>query len=99
MKENADKTLNAHQEIGFSSFIEVFQAHVAARGEADAIIWKGRLRSYRELNQQSNRFAHYLCARGIGPETLVGVYMERCPAMIAAMLGIFKAGAAYVPLD
>jgi amino acid adenylation domain-containing protein len=55
--------------------------------------------SYRELNSRANQLAHYLRKLGVGPEVLVGLYMERSPEMIIALLAVHKAGGAYVPLD
>ncbi|WP_172844399.1 non-ribosomal peptide synthetase [Tumebacillus algifaecis] len=55
--------------------------------------------SYAELNDRANRIAHRLVALGIGPDKLVGLYMNRSADMVACLLGVLKAGAAYVPLD
>jgi len=55
--------------------------------------------TYAELEARSNRLAHHLRGLGVGPETRVGLCVERSPGVIAAMLGILEAGAAYVPLD
>src|SRR5437764_15341087 len=55
--------------------------------------------SYRELNERANRLAHYLRSLGVGPEVLVGLYVERSPDMLVGLLGILKAGGGYVPLD
>jgi amino acid adenylation domain-containing protein len=54
---------------------------------------------YGEWNRRANRLAHWLRARGVGPDVPVGVLMERTPAMVTALLAILKAGGAYVPLD
>jgi amino acid adenylation domain-containing protein len=55
--------------------------------------------TYGELNARSNQLAHYLRSRGVRPETLVGVLLERSLDMVVGLLGILKAGGAYVPLD
>jgi len=54
--------------------------------------------SWAELNAQANRIAGWLIERGAGPGTTVGLCLDRSAAMIAGLLGVFKAGAAYVPL-
>lgn len=51
------------------------------------------------MEKRANQLAHYLQKHGVGPEFLVGVYMERSLQMMIALLGILKSGAAYVPLD
>ena len=51
------------------------------------------------MEKRANQLAHYLQKHGVGPESLVGVYMERSLQMMIALLGILKSGAAYVPLD
>lgn len=67
--------------------------------ETIALISSNQQLTYRELNQQANQLAHYLQALGVKPETLVGIYMNRSVDLIVGILGILKAGAAYVPLD
>ncbi len=66
---------------------------------AVAIVHQGRAWSYAELNRRANRIAHSLRQRGVERESLAGISMNRGPEMVAAILGILKAGAAYVPLD
>ncbi|HEU0301572.1 MAG TPA: amino acid adenylation domain-containing protein, partial [Longimicrobium sp.] len=77
----------------------LFEAQARATPDAPAVWWADQEVSYAELNRRANRVAHHLLARGIGAEARVGVLMERTPALVAAMLGVLKAGAAYVPLD
>ncbi|MCP4661131.1 MAG: AMP-binding protein, partial [bacterium] len=81
---------------------ELFEAQVTEIPEAVAVVGSGeageRL-SYRELNRRANRLAHSLRSLGMGPEMLVGICMERSPAMVVAILGVLKAGGACLPLD
>ena len=76
-----------------------FEAHAARQPGAPALIFEGQTLSYRELDERANQLAHHLRARGVGPETLVGISMHRSLEMIVAVLGTLKAGGAYVPLD
>jgi natural product biosynthesis luciferase-like monooxygenase protein len=64
-----------------------------------AIAFEDTSLTYRELDVETNRLAHYLTRSGLTPESKVGVYLERSLSMVVAMLAIFKAGGAYVPLD
>ena len=64
-----------------------------------AIVWGETQISYTELNARANQVARHLARLGVRKEDLVGVCMRRSPEMVVAMLGIWKANAAYVPLD
>ncbi|WP_459502279.1 non-ribosomal peptide synthetase [Bacillus sp. C1] len=78
---------------------ELFEQQVARTPEAVAVVYEGGQLTYQELNERANQLAHYLQKRGIGPESLVGICVERSPDMIIGLFGILKAGGAYVPLD
>ncbi len=78
---------------------ERFEARAAATPEADAVTFGGERMSYGELNRRANRLAHHLRALGIGPGSLVGLCLERSLDTVAAILGVLKAGGAYLPLD
>jgi amino acid adenylation domain-containing protein/FkbM family methyltransferase len=78
---------------------EVFEEQVTRNPFAIAAIFEDRELTYDELNRRANQLAHYLRSMGIGPDTLVGIYLERSLEMIVALLGILKAGGGYVPLD
>lgn len=78
---------------------ELFERQAAKTPDAAAVVFQGQQLSYRVLNERANQLGHYLRKRGIGPELLVGVSMERSPEMLIGLLGIWKAGGAYVPMD
>ncbi|HVQ37532.1 MAG TPA: amino acid adenylation domain-containing protein, partial [Pyrinomonadaceae bacterium] len=66
---------------------------------ATAVSFEEQRLTYFELNTRANQLAHHLRALGVGPETLVGICLERSLEMVEGIFGILKAGAAYVPLD
>jgi amino acid adenylation domain-containing protein len=78
---------------------QTFEEHAAQRPEAIAVIFQDRQVTYKELNEEANQLAHYLRSIGVGPETLVGICLDRGVETIVAMLGTLKAGGAYLPLD
>jgi len=77
----------------------LFEAQVARTPNALAVVHGGEALTYRALNEWANRLAHRLVALGVGPETRVGISLERGPAMVVSVLAALKAGGAYVPLD
>ncbi|HKX28592.1 MAG TPA: amino acid adenylation domain-containing protein [Blastocatellia bacterium] len=77
----------------------LFERQVERTPEAVAVVSEAGRLTYRELDRRANRLAHYLQARGIGPETMVGLCINRSSEMMVGLLGILKAGGAYVPLD
>ncbi len=79
--------------------VELFEAQVAERPGAVAVIDGDRELTYGDLDAASNRLARHLITLGIGPESVVGVYMERSQELIVSLLAVWKAGAAYLPLD
>ena len=76
-----------------------FEAQARRTPDATALVAGDESISYAELNRRANRLAHQLRARGIGPESRVGLLLERSAAMVVSMLAVLKAGGAYVPLD
>ncbi|HEX2095689.1 MAG TPA: amino acid adenylation domain-containing protein [Longimicrobiaceae bacterium] len=77
----------------------LFADQAARTPAAVAVVAGDEQITYAELDRRANRLAHYLRARGVGPEVRVGICLERGPEMLAAVLGVLKAGGAYVPLD
>jgi amino acid adenylation domain-containing protein len=78
---------------------ELFEAQVERTPERTALIAGATTLTYDELNTRATRLAHALRARGAGRGQRIGLCVERGADMLAAVLGILKAGAAYVPLD
>lgn len=78
---------------------EVFERQAHESPDRIAVSCGTERLTYRMLNEQANRLAHYLRDRGVGPEVPVALYLERTPKMVVAILGVLKAGGAYVPID
>lgn len=78
---------------------ELFAQQAAQTPDAPAVICAGQQLSYRELNAQANALAFSLLQQGVQPDDLIGICVERSLETSVAVLGVLKAGAAYVPLD
>nr|QEO74826.1 condensation domain-containing protein [uncultured bacterium] len=78
---------------------QLFEAQAARTSDAVAVADEEGQLSYLELERRANRLARYLRRRGVGAESVVGIYMERSVEMVVALLGVLKAGAAYLPLE
>jgi amino acid adenylation domain-containing protein len=80
---------------------QLFEAQAALSPAAIALVFDagGDSLTYGELNARANRLAHRLRAAGVAPGALVGLFLERSPEMVVALLAVLKAGGAYVPLD
>ncbi|WP_199520574.1 non-ribosomal peptide synthetase, partial [Kitasatospora sp. MBT63] len=78
---------------------EVFERQAALAPEKTAVTHQGVPLGYGELNRRANRLARRLRELGIGPESLVGVCLERGADLVVTLLAVLKAGGAYVPLD
>jgi amino acid adenylation domain-containing protein len=78
---------------------ELCEAQVERTPDAIALVFEHEALSYCELNARANRLAHSLQSLGVGPDTLVGLCLERSVEMVVGLLAVLKAGGAYVPLD
>jgi len=78
---------------------ELFESAADAFPDREAVRYRGTSWTYAELEARANRIAHRLVDLGVTPGALVGVGVRRSPELVAALLGVLKAGAAYVPLD
>ncbi|AFZ11266.1 amino acid adenylation domain protein [Crinalium epipsammum PCC 9333] len=78
---------------------QLFEAQVERTPDAVAVVFEGQQLTYRQLNEKANQLAHYLQKLGVKPEVSVGICVERSLEMLVGILGIVKAGGAYLPLD
>ncbi|MER6723204.1 amino acid adenylation domain-containing protein [Streptomyces halstedii] len=82
-----------------ASLLDLFEVRAERTPDAVAVIAGPTRLSYRQLDESANRIGHHLAAAGAGADTVVGVCLERGPDLVPALLGVWKAGAAYLPLD
>ena len=87
------------EPVGLRCVHRMFEEQARRAPGAVALAHRGESTTYGELDAMADRVARRLRSLGAGPETLVGVLLGRSPALVAALLGVLKAGAAYVPLD
>jgi amino acid adenylation domain-containing protein len=84
---------------GYEKVHQMFERQVERTPDAIALVCEGAYITYRELNYEASRLAHYLRGLGVGPEVLVGLCVKRSLEMAVGVLAILKAGGAYLPLD
>jgi amino acid adenylation domain-containing protein len=82
-----------------ASIKEMFEEQVERAPDAPAVVFGEQRLTFAELNARANRIAWGLRERGVGPGTLVGVLIEKSIDLVPAVLGVVKAGGAYIPLD
>ncbi|MEM6602302.1 MAG: AMP-binding protein, partial [Verrucomicrobiota bacterium] len=82
-----------------ATIVDLFQQRADSAAEAIAVVYEGERLTYSQLDQRTNQLARYLGEQGAGPNALVGICIERGIEMIVGILGILKAGAAYLPMD
>src|SRR5260370_20036759 len=78
---------------------DLIAVQAEATPDSIALVAGGKRITYAQLNASANQLAHFLRAKGVGPEILAGLCLRRSVEMVVAMLGILKAGRAYVALD
>lgn len=85
--------------VDYVSYHQWFEQQTVRSPNAIAVEYKDKQITFQELNDQANCVAHYLLASGCVTGEVVGLCMERKPEMVVCLLGILKAGCAYLPLD
>lgn len=81
------------------SLAELFETQVARAPDSVALVFGETTLTFCELNQQANRLAHRLVGLGVGPESIVGLVVERSVELVVALLAVVKSGGAYLPMD
>ncbi|NER48988.1 MAG: amino acid adenylation domain-containing protein [Symploca sp. SIO1A3] len=83
----------------YSCIHNLFEEQVKKRPQATAVIFQSQELTYSELNRRSNQVAHYLQNKGVKPDDIIGIFLDRSLEMLVGILGILKSGAAYLPMD
>jgi non-ribosomal peptide synthetase component F len=81
------------------TIIDLFELQVETAPDNIALEFEEQYLSYRQLNERANQLGHYLRGKGVKEDTLVPICMGRSVEMVVGILGVLKAGAAYVPID
>ena len=86
-------------QLNYKNIIEWFHKQVEISPDNRAVVFNNRSITFNELNEKSNQLANYLIKKGIKPDQLIGICIERSIEMIISVLAVLKAGGAYVPID
>ena len=78
---------------------QLFEEQVEKTPDNIALVFEGNQLTYRELNEKSNQLARLLRAKGVKPDSIVGIMVERSVEMIIGIMGVLKAGGTYLPID
>jgi non-ribosomal peptide synthetase component F len=87
------------REVPAATLPALFEAQAALVPDAVAVVCAGTALTYAGLNSRANRLARLLAGRGVGPESVVAVALDRSADLVVALLAVVKAGAAYLPVD
>ena len=103
-QEEVDTILNQFGQNPFDNpegetLASLFEAQAAKTPDKTALVFNEETITYKQLDEKTNQLAHYLLELGTQPDDLIAICLDRSPKMIIGILGILKAGAAYVPLD
>ncbi|UNK15980.1 amino acid adenylation domain-containing protein [Paenibacillus sp. N3/727] len=79
--------------------LQLFEEQARLNSESTAIVYEQEQWTYRQLNEQANRLAHFLIQKGTTRESIVGLWMQHSIEAVVAILGVMKAGGTYLPID
>ncbi|HZO71424.1 MAG TPA: amino acid adenylation domain-containing protein [Ktedonobacteraceae bacterium] len=96
---NSFSTSSQEIPVSRKTLHRLFEEQVEKTPHYTAIVSGERSLTFAECNARANQLGHYLRAKGVGPDTLVGLFMEKSLDLVVGMLGVLKAGGAYYPLD
>lgn len=99
MKVFQKETAAAIQPYSTQKIHELFEKQVDAKPSIPALKYKSEIYSYKELDERANKIANALRTQGVAKGSIVALLLPRCPETIIAMLGILKAGAAFLPIE
>ncbi len=99
LREDPSRNVGGRSAEPDAGLATAFERSARSRPDATAVVCGGDSLTYRELDARANRIARRLLAKGVEPGAFVGVFLDRSLDLVAGILGILKAGAAYVPLD
>ncbi len=94
-----DRLNDTHADYPVTDIVSMFREAAEKYPDHEAVIFDGKVLTYRELDEVSERIAGYLINRGIGRGSVVSILIPRCEYMPVTALGVSKTGAAYQPLD
>ncbi|MFD6922513.1 amino acid adenylation domain-containing protein [Streptomyces sp. NPDC059944] len=85
--------------IADTTLVDLFEHQAARHTDSVAVVCQDTTLTYGEANARANRLARHLVTQGVGPESLVGICLERSADLVVAILAVLKAGGAYLPID
>lgn len=85
--------------LGIPPIVQQFEWQAKCHANDIAVIWNNQQYTFQEINERANQLAHRLQGVGVGPEKIVGIYLDRSVESIIAQLGVLKSGGAYLPID
>jgi amino acid adenylation domain-containing protein/non-ribosomal peptide synthase protein (TIGR01720 family) len=95
-RRNADEIV---AKVRQPDLVQIIERQAERTPQRTALVFEDECLTYEDLNARANQMAHYLRRSGVGPDTLVGICMERSFDMVVSLLAVLKAGGAYLPLD